>query len=393
MGPSTGERSQVDLVLHSDTLFSAVTQAMALLGHLEPWLDATARNGAGSAVAFSSLFPFTGAVRYFIPPRTAWPPAPSAKVRWKGARFIPQGVVEAVLQGRALNEDRWSVDGESECLVANGRVSPFRIAQRAAAAVDRVSGAHAEPHHAACLEFTPGSGLWCALSFADTSAREQWNEPVRAAFRLLADTGLGGERSRGWGRSEVPEFCEGTLPGLVFSATGDAQEAQQFWMLSLYSPRADEPVDWKRGNYQVLPRSGRASSGVLKKSARLVAEGSVLMSPQPPSGAALDVAPDGHAHPLYQAGFAFAIRIAAVRPRTTAASSDAAETEEAMPVPETDFPLPENLPEEPDAPPGEQDPSPGEAPREEPGPDPEEEPDPGYREPEPSEPTPGIEEP
>ena len=38
---------------------------------------------------------------------------------------------------------------------------------------------------------------------------------MKAAFRLLADTGFGGERSRGWGRSETPEFIEGTLPDMI----------------------------------------------------------------------------------------------------------------------------------------------------------------------------------
>jgi CRISPR type III-A-associated RAMP protein Csm4 len=401
IGPSTGDRGHVDLILHSDTLFSAVTHAMSLLGQLDAWLDATARNAQGSSVAFTSLFPFTGDVRYFVPPRTVWPPAPSAKVRWKGARFVPQGVVEAVLQGRALNEDRWSVDGESECLVASGRVAPFRIARRSAAAVDRLTGAQSEPHQSACLEFTAGSGLWCAVSFADATAREQWNEPVRAAFRLLADSGIGGERSRGWGRSEAPEFRDGTLPGLVFSAAGDAKDAEQFWMLSLFAPQAAEAVDWTRGNYQVLERSGRvdsrSNSGAQKKTAALVSEGSVLVSAGQPTGAARDVAPDGHPHPVYQAGFAFAIAIPAVRQRVSQpaavedAVTNAPQAEEFMPNPETDFPLPENLPEDPDLMPGEQDPVPVEAPRDEPHGEPENEPH--YNDPEPSEPTPGIEEP
>jgi hypothetical protein len=41
---------------------------------------------------------------------------------------------------------------------------------------------------------------------------------VRAAFRLLADSGFGGERSRGWGRAEAPEFVDGQLPGIVLPA-------------------------------------------------------------------------------------------------------------------------------------------------------------------------------
>ena len=353
MGPASGQRDQVDLILHSDTLFSAVTHAMRSMGRLDAWLDATVRQAA-PAVVFSSLFPFTGEVRYFVPPRTAWPPPPSAKVRWKGARFVPQGVVEAMLQGKALNEDRWSVDGESECLVASGRTAPFRIALRSAAAVDRVTQASALPHQHACLEFSPGSGLWGAVAFASSAARDAWNEPVRAAFRLLADSGLGGERSRGWGRSETPEFREGTLPNLLLSTPAATDEdASQFWLLSLFSPRPGEPVDWARGSYQVTPRSGRvdsaAGSGALKKSLDMVSEGSVLMSSSAPVGRAPDVAPEGHAHPVFQAGFALSIRIAPPRVRA-AAPEQAAVTEPEPEAPE--------LPAEPEAQP--------EQPREEP---------------------------
>ena len=93
MGPASGLRDQVDLIFHSDTLFSAVTHAMRSMGRMDEWLEATARNTNGSAVVFSSLFPFTGDVRYFVPPRTAWPPPPSAKVRWKGARLDRKSVV------------------------------------------------------------------------------------------------------------------------------------------------------------------------------------------------------------------------------------------------------------------------------------------------------------
>ena len=360
MGPASGQRDQVDLIFHSDTLFSAVTHAMRALGRMEPWLDATARNASGPAVVLSSLFPFTGEVRYFVPPRTAWPPAPSAKVRWKGARFVPQGVVETMLQGKTLNEDRWSVDGESECLVASGRTAPFRIALRSAAAVDRLTQAAVQPHQHACLEFAPGSGLWGVVAFASTAARDQWNEPVRAAFRLLADSGLGGERSRGWGRSEAPEFREGTLPGLLLSTPAAVDgEAGQFWLLSLFSPRAGEAVDWARGSYQVTPRSGRAESGAVKMSVDMIAEGSVLISSDAPVGRAPDVAPAGHAHPVFQAGFALSIRIAPPRPRAAAPEpAPAVEPEPEAPETPTEPEVePEEVPrEEP----------PAELPREEP---------------------------
>jgi hypothetical protein len=70
----------------------------------------------------------------------------------------------------------------------------------------------------ACIEFRPGSGLWTVVSFADEAAHEQWSPKVKATFRWLADSGFGGERSRGWGRSEAPEFIDGVLPDMILPA-------------------------------------------------------------------------------------------------------------------------------------------------------------------------------
>src|SRR5439155_2008339 len=140
----------------------------------------------------------------------------SARVRWKSAGFVPLGIVQAILAGQTLDDKQWMVDGPSECLVPAGRSGPFRTGLRWSAAVDRLTGA-AERYSTACLEFRPGSGLWALVSFADEAAQAGWQDLVKAAFRLLADSGFGGERSRGWGRSERPEFIEGTLPGMVLA--------------------------------------------------------------------------------------------------------------------------------------------------------------------------------
>jgi len=222
IGTDSGARNRVDTIYHSDSLYSAVASAMARLGSLDQWLDATARNGA-PAVSFSSCFPFLDEIGFVIPPRTIWPPTSpalmSARVRWKSARFVPLDVVRAMLAGEALDENHWSLDGASECLVPAGHSGPFRTGVRWSAAVDRLTGA-AERHSTACIEFRPGAGLWTIVSFQDETAHSHWLEPIKAAFRLLADTGFGGERSRGWGRSEPPEFTDGTLPDLVLGNRG-----------------------------------------------------------------------------------------------------------------------------------------------------------------------------
>ena len=464
IGPDSGARNRVDVIYHSDSLFSAVTSAMSRMGSLAAWLDATARSQA-PAVCFGSCFPFLDDIGFVVPPRTVWPPtspaAMSARVRWKSARFIPLSMVESILAGKRPNDNQWSVDGASGCLVPVGKPGPFRTSVRWNAAVDRLSGT-SERHATACIEFREGCGLWTVVCFRDDAARDRWQEPVKAAFRWLADSGFGGERSRGWGRSETPEFVEGTLPGLIIeykrrtpsspveeppneeppvtepppseepepqpeppveeppneelsiSALSPTEEPEQaletqtvigaatvseqsdapqteapseahetvpeaeslaepapesvageplpetrsvdeserapetdaaitasvrapdlaepmqvaaeppattpptstvplqaHWLLSLFTPAADDTVDWGRGSYTVLARGGRidspSGSGELKKQIQMVAEGSVLYADGVPLGAAADVAPDGFAHPVFRAGFALAI--------------------------------------------------------------------------------------
>jgi CRISPR type III-A-associated RAMP protein Csm4 len=327
IGPDSGMRDRVDTLYHGDSLYSAVTGAMLSLGMVEEWLDATARNPAGAAVRFSSLFPFQGETRFVVPPKTVWPPAASPKVRWKGARFIPLTLVDALLKGATPEEDRWSLDGQSECLMPQGRNAPFRIGLRSGAAVDRL-GSGVAPHVTGCLEFQSGCGLWAAIWFADESAKSQWQKPVESAFRLLADSGFGGERSRGWGRAEAPEFVEGTLPDLILppmvppeaaappegeSFWTEPASVQAYWLLSLFAPNADDAIDWERGFYDLVARGGRvespARSGDPKKLLNMVSEGSVLLASGDLRGSAADVAPDGFPHPVYRAGFALAIPI------------------------------------------------------------------------------------
>lgn len=299
IGPDSGDRDRVDRVYHSDSLYSAVSTAMARLGLLEDWLEATARTPE-PAVKFSSCFPFLGDTMFVVPPRNLWPPAASSKIRWKGARFVPLSVVDDLVHGRAISEENWMVDGASECLIPQGSQGPFRVSVRSGAAVDR-RGVAVEPHSSACLEFAPQAGMWLMASFHDA---EKWKQPVMAAFRLLADSGFGGERSRGWGRAEV-SFSDKES---VLASASDGPVG--WWMLSLFHPSTEDSVDWERGNYALTTRSGRVESfGDAKKPTRMVAEGSVLVARSEPRGAAMDVAPENFEHPVYRAGFAVAIAI------------------------------------------------------------------------------------
>lgn len=345
IGPDSGDRDRVDRVYHSDALYSAVCGAMFQLGEGEAWLDATARaresgdegsaDQAGQpAVRMSSCFPFHASTLFVVPPQNVWPPPPSSKIRWKGARFVPLNVVETLLAGKPLNEDAFVIDGPSECLLpTSNQISPLRTAVRSRAGIDR-DGESVAPHSSACLEFSPGAGLWFVAEFSNDEARERWRGPLEGALRLLADSGFGGERSNGWGHADMPEIADGTLPELIFKSRNHGEENTEtanaasggvnvdsggaslnnaYWMLSLFHPGEGESVDWQRGQYSLTTRGGRVESsagwGDAKKLTRMVTEGSVLLAVSEPRGAAPNVAPDEFPHPVYRAGFALCVSV------------------------------------------------------------------------------------
>lgn len=376
LAPESGTPDRVDRLLRSDTLFSALCSAMQQLGHLEDWLAAALENNP--PVRLSSGFPFSGQTVFVTPPRHVWPPATAGKVRWKSARFVPLTALPSLLQDEDLNPEKWTVDPVSECLLPLGRHGaappPYRVVSRKTAPVDRLTMQSVEAHETACLEFSPGAGLWSLVEFSNEETRQAWMDRVRGAFRLLADTGIGGGKSKGWGRSRTPQFQDVVLPEFLLGEAGPASADQTgYWMLSLFNPGHSDTVDWRRGDYSVVTRQGRGLNGSLKRASRMVDEGSVLFAESAPAGRAQDVALEGSAHPLYRSGIAMAIsvgvRAMGLKYRSAFASVEepvVTATEETR-IDETVVELPAiEEPAAEDAPPTEDTPSTGDAPAEEP---------------------------
>lgn len=317
LGPESGSLGEASAVLHSDAVYSAVTMALAQLGWMEEWLNATADPFRDPAVRFTSAFPWQRQLLYVPPPRGLWPPeGASSRVRWKGAALVPAPLAGAVLRGERIDEDAWELDGLCGCLIpASSRsgTGPFRFLHRSCAAVDRVTGGHALPYLAGCVQFAPASGLWCAAQFATQTAYAVWGPRLEAAFRLLADSGIGGMRSRGFGRARSVDFQAGLLGDLLFGPKPAPPAGSGWWLLSLVTPAPGDPIRWDQGDYALLRRSGRVGSlaggGLRKRTSRMLAEGSVIVSPRPPRGAILDVAPEGCPHPVLRAGYAVAVPI------------------------------------------------------------------------------------
>jgi CRISPR type III-A-associated RAMP protein Csm4 len=171
--------------------------------------------------------------------------------------------------------------------------------------VDRIAAGAIDPHETACVEFAPNAGLWCAATFRDDAALDEWARPVEAAFRFLADAGLGGERGKGWGLAESVEFQPGEFPQMLLPDWGETA-TREYWLLSLFSPAAEDFVDWSAGAYSFVQRAG-----VDTLAAPMTAEGSVIVCQSAPVGAAIDAMQPSMKYPRRRAGFAVAIPLPA----------------------------------------------------------------------------------
>jgi CRISPR type III-A-associated RAMP protein Csm4 len=374
-------------------VFSAVTIAMRQLGWVDEWLEATARSSSAPVAVFSSLFPFQGDTLFAPPPATLWPPPPGivtapstmflSKLRWSAARYVPVSLIESILLGQNVLADQWVPDALTGCLLRRDRPSssPFRVSVRSSAAVDRGMASSVHVHGTACIEFEPSAGLWGLAQFADEAARDRWGDRVEAAFRLLADSGFGGRRSSGWGQTQAPEFQSGSWPGVLMpklarrAQSTDAAETAEYWLLSLYSPRSEEAIDWSGGDYSLSTRGGFVEgSGKPKKSVRLISEGSVLSCASGVLiGTAVDVAPEVSEHPVYRAGFSVSLNLPMVdvSVKVNAQVETPGDAEALEPAPcEEAAPTPESVPEVEPIPEPEREPEPEPIPQEEPEPEP-----------------------
>lgn len=287
-GPEAGS------TLHSDVLFSALCEAAGRLG----WVEEL--RGSGGQVRISSAFPYLRDTLFAPPPKTLWPPA-AARVRFDLAQYVPAAAIRALLRGEPLAEERWAVDAQTGCLLqASQAAAPFRRAVRTGVAVDRVTHGRIAAFSAQALEFAAGAGFWCVAEYEDQS----WGERIRAAFRVLGDSGIGAERSRGWGRFEA------RFESLGLADIFGRYRGREQWMLSLYAPAESDEVDWARSNYRLVVRAGRTGSrGVLSQGAEMAVEGSVIHTAERPQGACRDVTPPGSAHPVIRAGFAVSLAL------------------------------------------------------------------------------------
>lgn len=333
-----GERGvgleESSLVLHSDTLFSAICLAWRSLGYrlgdlLAAFPGAMPESGGQGAAPItppfllSSAFPYCGEI-YFLPrpllPMEGINDDPAIGKTLKKIRFVSQTLFEKFIArqpvgdyllqdgpgGKQLRRDlilqsstAWLADSDLTSSLPENRVI-WKDVTQPRVAISR-AGSRSTPFGAGRVQFAAGCGLYFMAKFQD----ETWRSKVEDALALLSAEGIGGERSVGNGQFRL-EVRRGFTLRQPASPNG-------FTSLSLVWPSKVEVQDQllEGAQYGLVARRGWIASldwqGTRRPNVRMLSEGSVFR--RLPVGSLVDLTPSeaAGAHPIWRCGLGFPV--------------------------------------------------------------------------------------
>ena len=328
----------------SDSLFSALAVTWLRMAEHRDTLDGLQEKMEREPLLLTSAFPFIGSVLLFPKPQLGLAPdsaeGESGK-EYKRVRWVSTDVFSALLNGpeqpaldglwaaRALLQDNsvWVTQAESERLQGEfGFVEPNRPAARHVegttfwnsmrvpkVTVDRLTNA-SQIFHVGRVHFATGCGLWFMAQGEETRL-----DRVEAALNLLADDGLGGQRSRGNGQFTWAATTPPPLPQV---------ESGYRVLLSRLAPRETEMALLRaaHASYQLTLIGGFSGTPhdppLIRRQVRMLVEGSVIGAAAPQAdgaesravGGLVDVTPTEAekwlGHPIFRYGYGFTAPIA-----------------------------------------------------------------------------------
>ena len=169
--------------------------------------------------------------------------------------------------------------------------------------LDRQSSA-SEIWHLGGVKFEEGCGLWLDAKFETQEIQTQ----IETILHVLGDTGVGGERSAGYGAFDLH-----SEPAEIESE----READRFVTLSPICPRDTDQlsvlIQGDNVGYTLEERSGwigsSEGSGLRRQQVWVFAEGSVLNGNGTGIGRLVDLTPDSCPHPVWRYAYAWPIKI------------------------------------------------------------------------------------
>lgn len=301
LGERDGWLEGTKIHIPSDTIFSALCHCHLLLyGEVDSFIQAFQSD---PPFLISSAFPYWDDQYYFPLPK-------NQLVREKDLKkvnFVNLSLLMRLLQGETLVDlkDEVSMSEELSCLPRIDKrdkpeedLVPWKVEDVPRVSLSRFSNHPGENFfHFGQVHFVDKAGLFVLIKFNDRS----WEPKVKALFNLLADEGVGGDRTAGKGLFYPPEFDHLFIP--------EISEANAVYAVSTYFPRDEELVGLERGFYELEVRKGYIFSpqnrSYRRRSLRLFSEGSIFPDTNR-KGALVDITPEIFtAHRVYRYGFLF----------------------------------------------------------------------------------------
>lgn len=293
LGERENWREGTAVTIHSDTLFSAFCHGYRLLYGEKSLGDLLERFREGEPpFLLSSTFPYWQGTFYLPVPRCH---IPTDKAQKKIA-FVELAAWEHLTHGGS-----WAdlPPGAKVLPRPEEPAVPWVVRDIPRVGLNRLT---AHPDEAFFyfgeVWYRQDAGLYFLYEIRD--AREETR--FQAVWQLLAQEGLGGDRTIGKGHFHPPAFQELTLKSPA--------QAGHVVCLSLYYPGVHELSGLGEGYYELLDRRGYlfspAGQSLRRRPLRCFAEGSVFPATPPRQGLLVDVTPQAFpAHRVYRYGLLF----------------------------------------------------------------------------------------
>ncbi|QAV33188.1 CRISPR-associated protein, Csm4 family [Fervidobacterium changbaicum] len=303
IGLMDGVSEVSDIIIHAETIFGALMNAHSKLfgeRETEELIKKLMTNSEKTDLRFSSAFYYIGDT-YFLPrpkgedfgllPRLTQPK------KLKKVKYVQEEIVFGSakanvddVHGQFLSKKKIEYQGEFN--------SPAIVIERPRVMINRLNSS-SNLYYFSEVHFAPNCGLWFYLSVG-----QEIEKQILAALRLLADEGIGGDRTYGFGHFDY-EIQPIELP----------KEGDRYLLLSPYIP---SPEDYKEStselakevikSYELMYRTGYIHNSD-KKAKRVImfTEGSVFNKRV--DGRILDISPEGfeeeNNYKVYRYGKAF----------------------------------------------------------------------------------------
>ena len=157
--------------------------------------------------------------------------------------------------------------------------------------------------HVQTVQFNTDCGLWFAANFDSDETKQK----VETLLRILGDSGIGGERSAGYGQFDFHE--------VQFEIPAATEAGSKFVTLSPICPKTQTQLEQlltDEAAYAISPLNGWVSTPgthTCRKLVNMFAEGSVLHTSNGQIGQLVDLKQPDCPHPVHRYGYAWQVGV------------------------------------------------------------------------------------